>query len=386
MDNINTENVDNTENISKPAIKVSVIMPIYNAYDYLRPAIESVLDQTLTEIELICVDDGSTDDSFELIKEYQHKDERIRIVTETNAGPALARNNGIKRARGEYIAFLDADDFFEPTLLEKLYAVAVEKDLDIAISEYDIYNSHKATFENAQPAEHESIFSEGAVTSKNDHPDKIFLATNGAAWNKLFRTSFVIDKQLLFLQDAKVYEDVYFVISALSLAERVGKIFEVLVHHRVYADQSRAKMFRKYYSQIPLSYLQIKEFLMHNGMYAPLSSSFLNYSASRCYKIYNILGTDEKESFWNMLHSEYAEKLGWHGKEAEEFEEREVCEFVASIVLYDHNQYCRRVNKGHKLNIDNIDKKLKSAKRKKSFTAFFKTVIFRKKKNAEESK
>ena len=102
-------------------IKVSVIMPIYNAYDYLRPAIESVLGQTLQEIEIICVDDGSTDSSFDLIKEYQQKDERIRIATETNAGPALARNNGIKRARGEYLAFLDADDFCDPDLLEKLY-------------------------------------------------------------------------------------------------------------------------------------------------------------------------------------------------------------------------------------------------------------------------
>ena len=95
-------------------------MPIYNAYDYLGPAIDSVLSQTLTEIELICVDDGSTDSSYDLIKEYQKKDERVRIVTETNAGPALARNNGIKRARGEYLAFLDADDFFEPDMLKKM--------------------------------------------------------------------------------------------------------------------------------------------------------------------------------------------------------------------------------------------------------------------------
>ena len=154
------DTVNELEESSKPCVKVSVIMPIYNAYDYLRPAIESVLDQTLTEIELICIDDGSTDNSYELIKEYQQKDERVRIVTETNAGPSLARNNGIKRARGEYIAFLDADDFFEPTLLEKLYTAAVEKDLDIAITEYDIYNSHKATFENAQLAEYEDIFTE----------------------------------------------------------------------------------------------------------------------------------------------------------------------------------------------------------------------------------
>ena len=101
---------------SSDTIKVSVVMPIYNAYNYLRPAMDSVLDQTLREIELICIDDGSTDNTLEILKEYQKQDERVRIITENNAGPAIARNKGLARSRGKYICFLDADDFFEPTL------------------------------------------------------------------------------------------------------------------------------------------------------------------------------------------------------------------------------------------------------------------------------
>ena len=364
-------------------IKVSVIMPIYNAYDYLRPAIDSVLDQTLNEIELICIDDGSTDSSFELIKEYQQKDERVRIVTETNAGPALARNNGIKRARGEYLAFLDADDFFEPALLEKLYEAAKEKDLDIAISGYDIYNSRKANFEEAQPAEHEEIFDGGAVTSKNQCPDRIFLSTNGAAWNKLFRRSFVIDNQLLFLRDVKMYEDVYFMTSALSLADRVGKISDVLIHHRIYTDQARAKMFRKHYPQVLFVYLEIKEFLRQNGMYAPLSTAFLNMTANRCYRIYNVLGSDAKEHFWNMLSEKYAEELGWNNREAEDFDEKDVCEFVANVILYTHKQYKKRVAKGYHLNLDNLTAIFKNNKIKKKLRAFFMAISFRRRKKAE---
>ncbi len=365
-------------------IKVSVIMPIYNAYDYLRPAIDSVLDQSLKEIELICIDDGSTDSSFELIKEYQKQDERIRIVTETNAGPALARNNGIKRARGEYLAFLDADDFFEPDLLEQLYNAAKERDLDIAISDYDIYNSRKAMFEHAQPSEREDIFTEGGVTSKNEHPDHIFMSTNGAAWNKLFRRSFVIDKELWFLPEVKINEDVYFVMSAMSLAERVGKVFKVLVHHRIYSGQSRAKQFKKYYTQVLFVYLKIKEFLMHKGMYAPLSSSFLNISASRCYKIYNILGSDAKENFWDLLHCEYAEGLGWHGNEAEAFDEEEVCEFCANIELYTHKQYKKRLAKGHRLDLGRLGTTFKNAKRRKKLRSFFAALSIRKKKKEEK--
>ena len=82
-------------------ILVSVVMPVYNACGYLRPAIESIMAQTLTNIEIICVDDGSTDTSLDMIKIFQKNDDRIRIITETNAGPGLARNNGLKRARGE---------------------------------------------------------------------------------------------------------------------------------------------------------------------------------------------------------------------------------------------------------------------------------------------
>jgi glycosyltransferase involved in cell wall biosynthesis len=310
-------------------------------------------------------------------------DPRVRIVTETNAGPALARNNGMKRARGEYLAFLDADDFFEPTLLEELYNTAKQYELDITIADYDVYNSKKASFEKAQPCEHEDIFGDGVVTSKNEYPDQIFLSTNGAAWNKLFLKSFVIDKGLSFLPDIKIYEDVYFVITALSYAERIGKISKTLVHHRIYNQQSRAKMFKKHYSQVPLAYYKMKEFLVHNGMYAPLSTSFLNFTVSRCYKIYNILGSDEKEKFWNMLNAEYAEKLGWNGRPAEEYETSDICEFSANVQIYDHDKYKKREEKGHSLNLDRLTAAFKNAKIRKAFRAFFGKLGFKRKRGED---
>ncbi|MBQ4071959.1 MAG: glycosyltransferase family 2 protein [Clostridia bacterium] len=364
-------------------IKISVVIPIYNAGEYLRPALDSVIDQTLKEIEIICVDDGSTDDSLEIIKEYQKMDERIRIVTETNAGPALARNNGIRRARGEYIAFLDADDFFELDMLELMYNEAVAHDLDIVLADYDTYNNHKAAFEKAVPAEHEHIYRKGEVTSKNENPNEIFSSTNGSAWNKLFKTQFVIEKNLLFLTEVKMYEDVYFITTALSLAERVGKVHKTLIHHRIYSEQARARLFKKYYTQIPEIYAKIKEFLMSTGMYAPLSYSFLNMSASRCFKIYNILGHDVKADFWNMLHDGYAARLGWHGRCREDFDEGEVCEFVASVEMYDHKQYKRRLTKGRTLEVEKIPRKLRRAKRRKKLKSFFSHLIPRRRKRAD---
>ena len=127
-------------------IKISVIMPIYNAGEYLRRALSDVLSQTVKEIEVICIDDGSTDGSLSVIKEMQEKDDRIRIVTENNAGPSIARNKGIVRARGEFVIFLDADDFFESTLLESLYNIALRDNLDMAVARFDLYNCHQDKF------------------------------------------------------------------------------------------------------------------------------------------------------------------------------------------------------------------------------------------------
>ena len=358
--------------ISTENVKISVVMPVYNASDYLRPALDSVVHQTLTDIELICVDDGSTDNSLSIIKEYQQTDERIRILTENNAGPSIARNKGMARARGEYVIFLDADDFYDETLLEKLYNLAEEEKLDIAVCKFDIYNNRKAKFEDNIKSDHGEIFLEAGVVSKNDYPDVILSCTTGYVWNKLFRREFLVEKELAFDEELRVFEDTHFVVTALSLADRVGKCHERLIHHRVYTNQPRNKLFKKYYGQVPVVYEKIKEFLRSHGMYIPLSQSFLNLSASRCYKIYNLLWHDAKREFWNMLHEEYAEILAWTKAEPEYFESPEVCDFVANVIVYNHKQYVKREDRGLKLRLENVGRALKAIQLRKRIKEFFK--------------
>ena len=358
--------------ISTENVKISVVMPVYNASDYLRPALDSVVHQTLTDIELICVDDGSTDNSLSIIKEYQQTDERIRILTENNAGPSIARNKGMARARGEYVIFLDADDFYDETLLEKLYNLAEEEKLDIAVCKFDIYNNRKAQFEDNIKSDHGEIFVEAGVVSKNDYPDVILSCTTGYVWNKLFRREFLVEKEIAFDEELRVFEDTHFVVTALSLADRVGKCHEKLIHHRVYTNQPRNKLFKKYYGQVPVVYEKIKEFLRSHGMYIPLSQSFLNLSASRCYKIYNLLWHDAKREFWNMLHEEYAEILAWTKAEPEYFESPEVCDFVANVIVYNHKQYVKREDRGLKLRLENVGRALKAIQLRKRIKEFFK--------------
>ena len=352
-------------------IKVSVVMPIYNAYAYLRPALDSVLDQTMAEIELICVDDGSTDHSLDILKEYQQRDARVRIITENNAGPAIARNRGLSRSRGEYVIFLDADDFYEPTLLEKLYELAVEKSLDIAISDYDIYNSHTAKFEHNISAEHAEIFAGDKVVSKSIYPNEIFQCVSNYVWNKMFRRAFLAEKELTFDEELRVFEDVYFVMTSLSLASAIGKADEVLIHHRIYSAQSKQRLFKKYYAQVPLIYQRIKEFLMKNGMYAPLSQSFLNLSASRAYKIYNLLWRDAKGELWDLYHNTFAESLGWGSAEPDYFDNPDVRDFCANVLIYTHDQFEKRESRGQKLDIRAVGQKLRIRERLRRLKSFF---------------
>ena len=373
-----------TEIINNSDIKISVIMPIYNAGEYLNRAIGDVLKQTMGDFELICINDGSTDDSYDILEDIQSKDNRLKLISEKNFGPSVARNKGLEIASGKYIIFLDADDMFEHNLLESLYNIAERDNLDVAVTGFDIYNDSQNKIFPPSDEPNAVIFADGVVTSKNEHPDHILSSTTGYVWNKLFRASFLRDKKLAFDPDLYVFEDVHFVCSAMATAERVGMVQGSMIHHRIYSEQSRATLFRKYYGQVPVVYAKVKEFLMQRGMYIPLKRGYLNLSAGRCYKIYNLLWNDGKERLWNMLHDRYAAELDWINHDKTAFESDEVCEFVANVALYTHAEYVDRDIHCKNINVQNLQKdeiKNKVMERKKEeerkerwnkFTSFFK--------------
>lgn len=108
--------------------KISIVIPIYNMGRYLRDCLNSVINQSLKELEVICIDDGSSDDTSEILKEYQWKDHRVKVLAQANHGVSYSRNRGIKYASGEYLYFIDPDDWLpDNTVLEDLYTTAIEK-------------------------------------------------------------------------------------------------------------------------------------------------------------------------------------------------------------------------------------------------------------------
>ena len=123
--------------------KVSVIIPVYNVEDYLRECLDSVINQTLKDLEIICINDGSTDNSLEILKEYTLKDSRIKIIDKKNEGVAQTRNRGIKIAKGDFVCFIDPDDIYPANdILGSLYTRAIEHNVNICGGEFADYNTN----------------------------------------------------------------------------------------------------------------------------------------------------------------------------------------------------------------------------------------------------
>ena len=117
----------------KEKTKISVIVPVYNGEEFLSQCLDSILAQTLQDIEILCVNDGSTDNSLKILKGYAKKDKRIQIINQKNQGLSASRNNAMKIAKGEYLSFVDADDYINKQFLEELYNSAIKENADIAL-------------------------------------------------------------------------------------------------------------------------------------------------------------------------------------------------------------------------------------------------------------
>ena len=120
--------------------KISVILPIYNASSCIEETLNYILAQTFNDYEVICVDDGSTDNTLAVLKDYEKKDKRLKVISQSNGGAGKARNTGLDNASGDYLAFLDADDLYDPDMLSKAYSKAVEGNADLVVWKCDRYN------------------------------------------------------------------------------------------------------------------------------------------------------------------------------------------------------------------------------------------------------
>ncbi len=284
--------------------KVSVIIPVYNTEKYLRECLDSVVNQTLKDIEIICVDDGSTDGSLAILNEYAQEDERIIILKNKGIGAGGARNTGLDISTGEYLSFLDSDDIFEHELLEKLYNKILYANADIAICDADKFDSDGNKY-HLEMLKIEKLPNK-EVFNKIDIPKDIYNITLPASWNKLYRRKFIESKAIKF-QELTSCNDVAFGYLALTFANAITVCPEVLVHYRkselsITATRSRCSQ------NILYAYKMIKERLCEENLDEFISVldkrmySHIKYELSLCNE------NEQKkftEIFKSLLPSEY---------------------------------------------------------------------------------
>ena len=178
--------------------KVSIIIPIYNNEKYLMESIDSVLNQTFQDFEIISINDGSTDNSLKILEEYAKKDSRIKIVTQENKGAGSARNEGLKLAKGEYLAFLDGDDFYNLDFLEKMLKKSIDTNSDIVICRANRFDTETGETSKINYSLKTNFLPEKDVFSYKDIPDKIFNIAQNWNWNKVFKRDFIEKNNIKF--------------------------------------------------------------------------------------------------------------------------------------------------------------------------------------------
>lgn len=203
---------------------ISVIIPVYNVQRYLPACLDSLLQQSYPNWEALLIDDGSTDGSEEICNRYAENDPRFQVFHKENGGAASAKNLGLDEARGEYIAFLDSDDYLEPNAFEIAVNIALEHEADVVEFQFDnVYTSR--TERGSLSAEQLETYSTESYLKQY-----LYIWTSSLFWNKLFRRTII--GSVRFRKERRCIDDEFFTYKAVSSAKKIVRIGEVLYHYR----------------------------------------------------------------------------------------------------------------------------------------------------------
>lgn len=206
-------------------MKISVIIPVYNVGEYLPRCLDSVISQTYADLEIICVNDCSSDKSSIVLNEYAKKDLRIKVINrEKNGGLSAARNSGINAAKGDYLYFIDSDDWIDKDYIEKMIGTALKSNSDIVVNtnvirDFEDKASEPLFFGNLSPLKEEFVQAKDAINN-----------VMWSAWSQLFKTEFIKKHNLTF-PEGYIYEDMYFSPNAYMHTDRIYKFYGPAYHY-----------------------------------------------------------------------------------------------------------------------------------------------------------
>ena len=290
--------------------KVSIIVPVYNTSKYLNGCIKSLLHQTLEDIEIILINDGSTDESESIIKKY--KDKRIKYISKKNEGIGKTRNLGIDTATGEYLSFIDSDDYVEPNFCKVMYEKALKEKCDIVICDY-----YEDRFEGLK----EIRFPTFKDASLKENPDILTLVNLGPC-NKIYKRSLFKNKENRFVENLK-YEDAPLVVKLLLNAKKIGKIDECLAHYVIHENSETTTRDEKIFDILKITDIMVNDLkkydYLHDAMVNTIVMVLTDYTIQQRYindtelrnKFIDIAFNylDELDANWKQCN--YLKKFSW---------------------------------------------------------------------------
>lgn len=263
---------------------VSVIVPVYNAEEYLPACLDSIINQDLREIELIVVDDGSTDSSGKIADRYAERDSRIRVIHQENAHLSASRNAGLQQAKGEYIAFIDADDWIETNMFSSMYKVAKREDSDVVICSVTVeytkdnnicFEKVDQEYTERDPMTFYSLFTELSQ-----------LHLFCYAWNKIYRTQMLSERMLTFQVEAP-FEDIAFNLQVLKRSKVISVLPGTYYH---YMRRDVMTIVSSYRPQFLEAHKQkevvFQSFFNQFGVDKTISDDYLHRMKVRDYRVY----------------------------------------------------------------------------------------------------
>ena len=289
-------------------IKISVILTVYNVEPYLNECMDSLLAQTFKNFEVICIDDGSTDNSYNILFDYSLNDQRVKVYHTENRGAGAARNFGLTMANGEYVLFLDSDDYFDKNMLKEAYTKALLTDSDICIYKSKQLDSLTGKISDCTFSVKEKFLPKKDVLSLEDVSDNPFTSIMGWVWDKLYKRSFLINNELKF-QEQRTSNDMYFAFASLLRAGKITILNKPLYYQRrnvpTSLSNTRALSWECFYHALG----KVRHELKKMGIYDTYKRYFINYALHSCLWNINTLPQEQASMLFTKLKSEWFENL-----------------------------------------------------------------------------
>ncbi|MBE6499015.1 MAG: glycosyltransferase family 2 protein [Methanobrevibacter thaueri] len=294
-------------------VKVSVVIPVYNVDEFLAECLDSIVNQTLEDIEIICINDGSTDKSPEILKFYAANDKRIKLLSQTNKGHAVATNRGIELAKGKYLYLMDSDDLLELNALEETYNHAEKTSADFVMFQSMNYVNDEDKYYKSEIYSMDKVadFIGNGTVNANDLGDLIFKIPV-TPWSKLYRTDFVRKCGAIF-PEGLIFDDNIFFWDVLFSAKRIAFLKKYFFTRRWYTYSSTTAGDLRFIDSIAINNLMIDRFKKYN-VFDKFKKTLYNRKINLTYHRFDKIKSEFKQQYFEALHDDYKKIVddGWY--------------------------------------------------------------------------